>query len=102
MTTPTKTKKTKTPKQAPEKIVEEYMALGEILQNHENGLVNLEEAIGDHSLQLDRLNHASENHYEEISELKELVVHSVNSLFWMSAIGVAVAITFAGVAIFRH
>jgi TolA-binding protein len=102
MTTQTKPKKAKAPKKAPEKNMEEYMDLEEVLQSHKDGLTALEEVINDHALQLDRLNHASEVQYDEITELKELLVHSVNSLFWMSAIGIAVAITFAGVAVFRN
>ena len=78
------------------------MDLEEVLQSHEDGLTALEEVINDHALQLDRLNHASEVQYDEITKLKELLVHSVNSLFWMAAIGIAVAITFAGVAVFRN
>ena len=78
------------------------MDLEEVLQNHEDGLAALEEVINDHALQLDRLNHAIEVQHDEIAELKEIHAHHFNSLFWMSAIGIAVAITFAGVAVFRH
>jgi hypothetical protein len=102
MTAPTKPKKAKTAKPAPQENVEEYMELEEVLQNHEDGLTTLEEVVSDHALEIEAINRFSEKTYNDLVDLKELVVHSVNSLFWMAAIGIAVAITFAGVAIFRH
>jgi TolA-binding protein len=102
MTAPNKTKKAKTAKPAPQENVEEYMELEEVLQNHEDGIATLEQVISDHAIELDRINHFSENNYNDIVELREFVVHRINSLFWVTAIGIAVAITFAGAAIFNR
>ena len=117
MTTPTKTKNAKAKKPVQKQTA--YIGLGQILEQHENSFVNIEEAINGHAVNIDELNeatslhneeilelknfieHSVRSHNQEILELKHFIDHSINCIFWMTAIGIAVAITFSGVAIFR-
>jgi len=103
MTTPTKTKtkKTKTTQPLAHEKASGLIGLGQLLQEHEDSFTTIEEAINDHAVKIDQLNEVISIHNEEIAELKHFIDHSINCIFWMTAIGVAVAITFAGVAIFR-
>jgi len=101
MTTPTKTKKTKTTQPLPHEKASEYIELGQLLQAHENSFITFEEAINDHAVKIDELNEVISLHNEEIAELRHFIGHSINRIFWMTAIGIAVAITFSGVEIFR-
>jgi septal ring factor EnvC (AmiA/AmiB activator) len=111
MTTPTKTKpkKTKATQPLPHEKASEYIGLGQLLQDHENSFITIEEAINDHAVKIDELNEFISIHndslaklkHEEIAELRHSIDHSINCIFWMTAIGIAVAITFSGVAIFR-
>jgi hypothetical protein len=99
MTTPTKTKNTKAKKPVQKQTA--YIGLGQILEQHENSFITIEEAINDHAVNIDELNENIYLHNGEILELKNFIEHSINCIFWMTAIGIAVAITFSGVAIFR-
>lgn len=99
MTTPTKTKNTKANKPVQKQTA--YIGLGQILEQHENSFINIEEAINDHAVKIDELTEIIAIHNNEILELKNFIEHSINCIFWMTAIGIAVAITFSGVAIFR-
>ena len=99
MTTPTKTKNTKAKKPVQKQTA--YIGLGQILEQHENSFITIEEAINGHAVNIDELNEIIAIHNEEILELKNFIEHSINCIFWMTAIGIAVAITFSGVAIFR-
>ena len=103
MTTPTKTKpkKTKATQPLPHEKASEYIGLGQLLQDHENSFITIEEAINDHAVKIDELNEVLSLHNEEIAKLRHFIDHSINCIFWMTAIGIAVAITFSGVAIFR-
>jgi hypothetical protein len=102
MKTTPKTKTTKTTKPASPK---EYIGVGEILKQHEDSFINIEEAINDHADSI-------ENHADVLEEQRSSVdtifinqtvlEDRINAIFWMCVIGIAVAITFAGVAIFRH
>jgi hypothetical protein len=103
MTTPTKTKtkKTKATQPLPHEKASEYIGLGQLLQDHENSFITIEEAINDHAVKIDGLNDIISLQDTSIAELRHFIDHSINCIFWMTAIGIAVAITFAGVAIFR-
>ena len=95
MTTPTKTKNTKANKPVQKQTA--CIGLGQILEQYEHSFINIEEAV----INIDELNEIIAIHNGEILELKNFIEHSINCIFWMTAIGIAVAITFSGVAIFR-
>ena len=95
MKTTPKTKTTKTTKTASPK---EYIGVVEILKQHKDSLINIGEAINGHVVIIDEHSEEIENNCFDIQAIQE----QVNATFWMAVIGIAVAITFAGVAIFRR
>ena len=93
MTTPTKTKTKKqtATKPVPSKADVKPVSLLDVLLEHDEELENQGSIINSHSDWI-------EQNFAKIEDVDE----RINAIFWMSAIGVAVAITFAGIAIFRH
>jgi len=93
MTTPTKTKTKKqtATKPVPSKVDMKPVSLLDVLVEHDEELETHGSIINSHSDWI-------EQNLKKVQDLDE----RINAIFWMSAIGVAVAITFAGIAIFRH
>jgi hypothetical protein len=99
------TPKTKTTKATKPSSPKKYIGVGEILKQHEDSFINIEEAINDHALSID--NHADvlEDQRSSLDTIfinQTVLEEQINAIFWMCVIGIAVAITFAGVAIFRN
>ena len=106
MKTPTKTKKTKTAKPIAHEKVTECIALGQLLQDHENSFITIEEAINDHACEIDELKEAVKRNSEMCDMIKKIShgefrdnresINELNgdfhSIFWVTAIGFAIAI----------
>jgi hypothetical protein len=96
MTTPTKTKKTKTAKPLAHEKATECIALGQLLQDHESSLITIEGVINDHAYEIYELKEAIKrnsemcdmikkishgefrDNRESIDELKEKISHQKN------------------------
>jgi hypothetical protein len=106
MTTPTKTKKTKTAKSLDHEKATKCIALGQLLQDHENSFITIEEAINHHACEIDALKWAIKRN-SEVCDMIKKISHgefrdnreSINELhgdmlciFWVAAIGFSIAI----------
>jgi hypothetical protein len=96
MTTPTKTKKTKTAKPIAHEKATECIALGQLLQDHENSLITIEEAINAHACEIDDIKESLALFNDSLARLKHEEIYElkgdIHSIFWVAAIGFSIAI----------
>jgi chromosome segregation ATPase len=71
MTTPTKTKKTKTAKPIAHEKATECIALGQLLQDHENSFITIKDAINDHACEIDDIKESIALHSKRLNELQK-------------------------------